>query len=109
MLTQEQLFHQKDLTAIGRDAWVNEALLLVDHGRPSLNAFRRAGLPEAGLNVDFPSVQANTIDADVQAAQGDTLTFGKLSLETKSNPSKDRLVVGLMFHGRPLSDLQLLT
>ena len=74
--------------SIGRDAWVNEALLLVDHGRPSLNAFRRAGLPEAGLNVDFPSVKTNTIDVDVQAAQGDTLTFGKLSLETKTTPVK---------------------
>ena len=48
--------------SIGRDAWVNEALLMVDHGRPSLNAFRRAGLPEAGLNIDYPAVQANTID-----------------------------------------------
>lgn len=74
--------------SIGRDAWVNEALLLVDHGRPSLNAFRRAGLPEAGLNVDFPSVQSNTIDVDTQAAQGDTLVFGKLSLETKTTPVK---------------------
>lgn len=74
--------------SIGRDAWANEALLMVDHGRPSLNAFRRAGLPEAGLNIDYPAVQANTIDADVQAAQGDTLVFGKLSLETKTTPVK---------------------
>lgn len=74
--------------SIGRDAWANEALLMVDHGRPSLNAFRRAGLPEAGLNVDYPAVQANTVDADVQAAQGDTLVFGKLSLETKTAPVK---------------------
>ena len=72
--------------SIGRDAWENEALLLVDHGRPSLNAFRRASLPSAGLNVDFPSVKANTIGADVQSAQGETLTFGKLSLETKTTP-----------------------
>jgi HK97 family phage prohead protease len=72
--------------SIGRDAWANEALLLVDHGRPSLNAFRKSGLPEAGLNIDWPSVSANTIDADVQAAQGDTLVFGKLSLETKTSP-----------------------
>lgn len=74
--------------SIGRDQWVNEALLMVDHGRPSLNAFRRAGLPEAGLNIDYPAVSANTIDAEVQAAQGDTLTFGKLSLETKTTPVK---------------------
>ncbi len=74
--------------SIGRDAWVNEALLLVDHGRPSLNAFRRAGLPEAGLNVDFPAVKANTIAAGTQATQGETLTFGKLSLETKTTPVK---------------------
>jgi len=74
--------------SIGRDAWVNESLLLVDHGRPSLNAFRRAGLPEAGLNIDFPAVKANTIATDVQASQGDTLTFGKLSLETKTTPVK---------------------
>ena len=72
--------------SIGRDAWVNEALLLVDMGRPSLNAFRKAGLPEAGLNIDFPSVKTNTIGADVQASQGDTLSFGKLSLETKTTP-----------------------
>jgi len=72
--------------SIGRDAWSQEALLLVDQGRPSLNAFRRAPLPAEGLNVDFPAVKANTIDADVQAAQGDTLVFGKLSLETKSTP-----------------------
>ena len=72
--------------SIGRDAWENEALLLVDHGRPSLNSFRKASLPSAGLNVDFPAVKANTIDAEVQAAQGDTLAFGKLSLETKTTP-----------------------
>jgi HK97 family phage prohead protease len=72
--------------SIGRDAWENEALLLVDHGRPSLNSFRKSSLPAAGLNVDFPAVKANTIDADVQAAQGDTLAFGKLSLETKTTP-----------------------
>lgn len=72
--------------SIGRDAWVNEALLLVDMGRPSLNAFRKAGLPEAGLNIDFPSVKTNTIGTEVQATQGETLTFGKLSLETKTTP-----------------------
>lgn len=74
--------------SIGRDAWVNEALLLVDHGRPSLNAFRKAGLPEAGLNVDYPAVLTNTLDVDTQAAQGDTLVFGKLSLQTKTTPVK---------------------
>ena len=74
--------------SIGRDAWVNEALLLVDHGRPSLNSFRRAGLPEAGLNVDYPAVLTNTLDVDTQAAQGDTLVFGKLSLQTKTTPVK---------------------
>ena len=74
--------------SIGRDAWVNEALLLVDMGRPSLNSFRKAGLPESGLNVDFPSVKTNTLDVATQAAQGDTLTFGKLSLETKTTPVK---------------------
>ena len=74
--------------SIGRDAWVNEALLLVDHGRPSLNAFRRAGLPEAGLNIDYPAVLTNTLDVDTQAAQGDTLVFGKLSLQTKTTPVK---------------------
>lgn len=72
--------------SIGRDAWVNEALLMVDHGRPSLNAFRRSGLPEAGLNIDYPAVLSNTIDADEQVAQGDTLVFGKLSLQTKTTP-----------------------
>ncbi len=72
--------------SIGRDAWVSEALLMVDHGRPSLNAFRRSGLPEAGLNIDYPAVLSNTIDADEQVAQGDTLVFGKLSLQTKTTP-----------------------
>jgi HK97 family phage prohead protease len=72
--------------SIGRDAWVNEALLMVDHGRPSLNAFRRSGLPEAGLNIDYPAVLSNTIDADELVAQGDTLVFGKLSLQTKTTP-----------------------
>jgi len=74
--------------SIGRDAWVNEALLLVDHGRPSLNAFRKAGLPEAGLNIDYPAVLTNTLDVDTQSAQGDTLVFGKLSLQTKTTPVK---------------------
>ena len=74
--------------SIGRDAWSNEALLLVDHGRPSLNAFRKSGLPESGLNIDWPQVSANTLDVDVQAAQGDTLVFGKLSLATMTSPVK---------------------
>jgi uncharacterized protein len=72
--------------SIGRDAWENEALLLVDHGRPSLNAFRKSSLPPTGLNIDYPAVLTNTIDSGVQVAQGDTLVFGKLSLETKTTP-----------------------
>ncbi len=72
--------------SIGRDAFSNEALLLVDHGRPSLTAFRQSALPQAGLNVDWPAVLSNTIDADEQVAQGDTLVFGKLSLQTKTSP-----------------------
>lgn len=74
--------------SIVKDAWVSDVIRIVDAGRPTVNAFRRAGLPAEGMNVEWPQVKTNTMSASTQAAEGDTLIYGGIDLESKTSPVK---------------------
>ena len=74
--------------SISKDAWVSDVIRIVDNGRPSLNAFRKSGLPAAGMNVEYPKVKTNGITVAEQVAEGDDLVFGEIALETATAPVK---------------------
>lgn len=74
--------------AIVKDAWVGSVVDIINKPRRVLNAFSTAVLPATGLNVEYAELDANTIAVAEQAAEGDTLTFGKVSLKTATAPVK---------------------
>ena len=71
---------------ITNNAWVSEVVRLVDLGRPTMNAFRRDGLPDEGMNIEWPQVKTDGIKVETQAAEADVLAFGKITLESKTSP-----------------------
>lgn len=74
--------------SVSLNAFVDQTIRLVAKGRPTVSAFAAAGLPATGMNVEYVVVDTNTIDVDEQAAQGDILADGKLSLDTAIAPVK---------------------
>jgi len=66
--------------SVVKDAWVSDVYRLVALGRPTINAFSTSALPGSGLNVEYPVVTTNTVATAAQAAQGDALTYGELTL-----------------------------
>lgn len=74
--------------SISLNAFVDQTIRLVEKGRPTVSAFAAAALPATGMNVEYVVVDTDTTDVDEQAAQGDVLAFGKLSLETATAPVK---------------------
>lgn len=72
--------------AIVKDAWVGSVVDIVNKPRRVLNAFSTAVLPPTGLNVEYAELDANSIAVQKQAAEGDTLAFGKVSLKTATAP-----------------------
>lgn len=74
--------------SVSENAWVSETIRLVDLGRPTMNAFRRATLPGEGMNVEYPQVKTNGLAVAQQSVEGEDLAYGKLSLETVTAPVK---------------------
>jgi len=62
--------------------WIADAIRLVDERRPTLNSFSRAPLPAEGMTLEYAKLNTNGILVAEQVAEGDDLTFGKLSLTT---------------------------
>ena len=73
---------------ISNDQWVSESVQLLDFGRPTLNAFRRQALPSEGMNIEWPEVSTNAMAVAEQAQEADALTFGKITLTSKTSPVK---------------------
>jgi HK97 family phage prohead protease len=59
---------------------------LIRSNRPTLEAFSRAALPEAGLTVEYAQIDTNTLDVDAQSPENTALAFGNLTFETNSTP-----------------------
>lgn len=74
-----------------KDAWVGNLTEIFDASSGVLSqVFRTGALPEQGMNVEFARrlPATNTLQVTEQAAEGDDLAFGKLTLETDSAPVK---------------------
>ena len=74
--------------SVSLNAFVDTTIRLVEKGRPTVSAFNVGALPAAGMNVEYVTVDTDTTDVTEQAAQGDDLAFGKLTLATATAPVK---------------------
>lgn len=57
---------------------------LVANNRPTLNAFTRAALPEAGLTVEYAKITANDTEVSDQSAENGALALGNLEIGSAS-------------------------
>ena len=73
---------------IMKNAWVSDTVRILNAGRPTYSVFSSGALPPDGMNVEYPIVNTNTIDVANQAAEGDTLAYGKLTLTSATAPIK---------------------
>jgi hypothetical protein len=74
--------------SIMKDQWVSDTVRIVNNGRPTFNLFSSAALPADGMNVEYPKINTNTIAVGEQAAEGDILSYGKLTLTSATEPIK---------------------
>lgn len=74
--------------SVSLNAFVDDTIRLVNKGRPTVAAFQASALPPTGMNVEYVVVDTDTTSITEQAAQGDDLAFGKLTLETATAPVK---------------------
>jgi HK97 family phage prohead protease len=74
--------------SIVKNAWVSDTVRILNAGRPTFNVFASAALPADGMNVEYPKVNTNTLDVAEQAAEGDALAYGKLTLTSATAPIK---------------------
>jgi len=72
--------------SIMKNAWVSDTVRIVNNGRPTFNLFSRGPLPADGMNVEYPIINTNTLAVDQQAAEGDVLDYGKLTLTSATAP-----------------------
>lgn len=72
-----------------KDAWVGNLAQIIKKRRPLIEAFGGTGtLPAQGMGVEYGVLKSDTTQVGVQAAEGDDLLFGKVSIETKTAPVK---------------------
>jgi HK97 family phage prohead protease len=68
------------------NGWLDQALKVIDKGRPLVDAFTRAALPASGTVVTYPYVSGTTGDVASQANEGDDLTYLEVAISTATAP-----------------------
>lgn len=74
--------------SIMKNVWINDILRVINAGRPSFAALSSAALPAVGNVIEYPLYVTNGMDITEQAAQGDTLAFGGITLSSETAPVK---------------------
>jgi len=74
--------------SIMKNAWVSDTVRILNAGRPTFNVLSSAALPADGMNVEYPKVNTNTLAVAEQEAEGDVLSYGKLTLTSATAPIK---------------------
>jgi uncharacterized protein len=74
--------------SIVKNAWVSDTVRILNAGRPTFNVLSSAPLPADGMNVEYPVINTNTLAVGEQAAEGDVLDYGKITLTSATAPIK---------------------
>jgi HK97 family phage prohead protease len=72
--------------SIMKNAWVSDTVRILNAGRPTYSVFSSAALPADGNNVEYPVIDTNTLAVGSQAAEGDALSYGKITLTSATAP-----------------------
>lgn len=77
-----------DLGGLIKDGWVGDRYRAITERRRILNLFSRSPLPATGMSVEFGSVRptSDTTQVGKQAAEGDTLSYGKIAFGVETAP-----------------------
>lgn len=72
-----------------KNSWVGDLTRIYDASTGLLvDTFATGNLPASGMNIEYAELAANTMKVEEQAAEGDDLPMGKVSLTTKTAPVK---------------------
>ena len=74
--------------SIMKNTWVSDTVRILNAGRPTFSVLSSAALPADGNNVEYPVLDTDTTDVDVQVAEGDLLAYGKITLTSATAPIK---------------------
>ncbi len=69
-----------------RDGWVGSLVEVIKKRRPVLSTFATGSLPAEGMTVEYGVLEEDTTQVGVQAAEGDPLLYGKVSIGTRNAP-----------------------
>ena len=74
--------------SILKNAWVSDTVRILNQGRPTYSVFSTGSLPADGMTLEYPVLETDTTSVDEQAAEADTLAFGKITLTSATAPIK---------------------
>jgi len=74
--------------AVVIDGWVGDLTRIVDEAAVLRSLFSRGTLPSEGNNIEFAELDTNDIDVAIQTAEGDDLSFGLVSVKSRTAPVK---------------------
>jgi ATP-dependent protease ClpP protease subunit len=66
------------------NTWVDDAIHLVNKLRRVLGQFTHETLPADGMTLEYLKLKSNSIAVGKQAKEGDTLSFGKIQLDSST-------------------------
>lgn len=70
----------------GKAAWAGDLAKIIDEADPLAGVFAVGALPESGMSLEYGRIKANTVKVEKQAAEGDALPTGNVSVETATTP-----------------------
>ena len=73
---------------IMKNVWVSDVLRVINAGRPTFASLSSAALPSTGNVIEYPLYVTNDMDVAQQAAEGDVLAFGGITLDSATAPVK---------------------
>jgi len=74
--------------SILKNAWVSDAIRILNMGRPTYNVLSSGTLPADGMTLEYPLLNTDTTAIEEQEAEADDLAFGKITLTSATAPIK---------------------
>jgi HK97 family phage prohead protease len=71
-------------TDVKGPTWLADAIRIVNDLSVAIGCFRNAPLPGTGMSMEYLKFGESSLQVQVQSEEGQTLSFGKLSLDTDS-------------------------
>lgn len=67
-----------------QDSWIGNLTEIITAKRPIMETFSKGAIPATGQTVEFAELDSDTTQIGIQAAEGDDLLFGKVSVTSRT-------------------------